>query len=43
MLDGFALLRLRQLHQPARRRLVELALTTARAELTPVDPAVSGD
>lgn len=40
LLDGLALLRLRQLHQPARRRLVELALTTARAELTPDDPAV---
>jgi len=43
LLDGLALLRLRQLHQPARRRLVELALTTARAELTPDDPAVSRD
>jgi AcrR family transcriptional regulator len=38
LLDGLALLRLRQLHQPSRKRLVELALTTARAELTPDDP-----
>ena len=34
LLDGLALLRLRQLHQPSRKRLVELAMTTARAELT---------
>jgi AcrR family transcriptional regulator len=34
-LDGLAILRLRQMHQPSRKRLVELALTTARAELTP--------
>jgi len=39
LLDGLALLRLRQLHQPSRKRLVELALTTARAELDPADPA----
>jgi AcrR family transcriptional regulator len=34
LLDGLALLRLRQLHQPSRKRLIELAMTTARAELT---------
>jgi hypothetical protein len=34
LLDGLALLRLRQLHQPSRKRLMELAMTTARAELT---------
>jgi AcrR family transcriptional regulator len=34
LLDGLALLRLRQLHQPSRRRLIELAMATARAELT---------
>jgi hypothetical protein len=39
LLDGLALLRLRQLNQPSRKRLVELAMTTARAELTPGDPA----
>jgi transcriptional regulator BetI-like protein len=39
LLDGLALLRLRRLHQPSRKRLVELALTTARAELTPDAPA----
>jgi AcrR family transcriptional regulator len=38
LLDGLAILRLRQMHQPARKRLVELALTTARAELTPDGP-----
>jgi AcrR family transcriptional regulator len=39
LLDGLAILRLRQMHEPARKRLVELALTTARAELTPDGPA----
>jgi AcrR family transcriptional regulator len=34
LLDGLALLRLRQLQQPSRKRLTELAMTTARAELT---------
>jgi AcrR family transcriptional regulator len=34
LLDGLALLRLRQLHQPSRKRLIALAMTTARAELT---------
>jgi hypothetical protein len=34
ILDGLAILRLRQMHQPSRKRLVELALTTGRAELT---------
>jgi len=33
-LDGLAILRLRQMHQPSRKRLIELAMTTARAELT---------
>jgi hypothetical protein len=31
LLDGFAILRIR--HQPSRKRLTELAMTTARAEL----------
>ena len=35
LLDGLAILRLRQMHQPSRERLIELAMTTARAELTP--------
>jgi AcrR family transcriptional regulator len=43
LLDGLALLRLRQLHQPSRKLLVELALTTARAELAPDAPAASAD
>jgi len=34
LLDGLALLRLRQLNQPSRKRLTALAMTTARAELT---------
>ena len=33
LLDGFAILRLRHMHQPTRKRLIELAMTTARAEL----------
>jgi len=33
LLDGFAILRLRQMHQPSRKHLIELAMTTARAEL----------
>ena len=33
MLDGFAILRLRHMHQPSRKRLIGLAMTTARAEL----------
>ena len=33
LLDGLAILRLRQ-SQPSRKRLIELAMTTARAELT---------
>jgi AcrR family transcriptional regulator len=35
LLDGLAIQRMRQMHQPARARLVRLALTTARAELAP--------
>jgi AcrR family transcriptional regulator len=35
LLDGLAILRLRQMHQPSRKRLLNLALTTARAELSP--------
>ena len=35
MLDGLAILRLRQMHQPSRKHLTALAMTTARAELTP--------
>ena len=34
LLDGLAILRLRQMHQPTRKRLIELAMITARAELT---------
>ncbi len=37
LLDGLAVLRLRQMHQPSRKHLTELAMTTARAELAP-DP-----
>ncbi len=33
LLDGLAILRLRQMHQPTRKRLIDLAMTTARAEL----------
>jgi AcrR family transcriptional regulator len=43
LLDGLALLRLRQLHQPSRKRLIELAMTTARAELTRVAAAAPAD
>lgn len=39
--DGLAVLRLRQMHQPSRKHLIELAMTTARAELTPDTGAVS--
>ena len=35
LLDGLSILRLRQMHQPSRKRLVEMAMTTARAELAP--------
>ena len=41
LLDGFAILRLRHMHQPTRKRLIELAMTTARAELE-VHPAQAG-
>ena len=41
MLDGFAILRLRHMHQPSRKRLIGLAMTTARAELE-VHPAQAG-
>jgi AcrR family transcriptional regulator len=34
LLDGLAILRLRHMHQPSRKRLIDLAMTTARAELT---------
>ena len=34
LLDGLAILRLRQMHQPSRKRLTELAMITARAELS---------
>jgi AcrR family transcriptional regulator len=33
LLDGLAILRLRQMHQPSRKRLIELAMATARVEL----------
>jgi len=45
LLDGLAILRLRHMHQPSRKRLTELAMTTARAELardTTAAPAGSG-
>ena len=34
LLDGLAIIRLRHMHRPSRKRLIELAMTTARAELT---------
>ena len=34
LLDGLAILRLRQMHQPSRKRLIELAMATARVELS---------
>jgi AcrR family transcriptional regulator len=51
LLDGLAILRLRQMHQPSRKRLIDLAMATARAELggdlaavVPADPgAVPAD
>ena len=43
LLDGFAILRLRHMHQPSRKRLIELAMTTARAELTPDAAAAPAD
>jgi AcrR family transcriptional regulator len=33
LLDGLAIQRLRKMHQPSRKRLVDLAMTAARAEL----------
>lgn len=33
LLDGLAIQRLRRMHQPSRKRLIELAMTVARAEL----------
>ena len=35
LLDGLALQRLRQLHQLSRKRLIALAMYSARAELAP--------
>ena len=35
LLDGLAILHLRQMHQPSRQRLIDLAMTTARSELRP--------
>jgi len=43
LLDGLAILRLRQMHQPSRKRLVEMAMTTARAELIRDAAAAPGD
>ena len=46
LLDGLAILRLRQMHQPTRKRLIDLAMTTARAELgrhAAAAPGVPGD
>jgi len=34
LLDGLAILHLRQMHHPSRERLIELAMATARSELT---------
>jgi hypothetical protein len=33
LLDGLAILRLRQMHRPSRKRLIDLAMAAARAEL----------
>jgi AcrR family transcriptional regulator len=43
LLDGLAIIRLRQMHQPSRKRLVQLAMTTARAELAPGAAAAPAD
>jgi AcrR family transcriptional regulator len=43
LLDGLAILRLRQMHQPSRKRLIEMAMTTARAELTREAAAAPAD
>ena len=43
LLDGLAILRLRQMHQPSRKRLTELAMVTARAELAPNAAAAPPD
>jgi AcrR family transcriptional regulator len=42
LLDGLAILRMRQMHQPSRKRLIELAMATARAELTPAAAPPAG-
>ena len=34
LLDGLAILHLRQMHHPSRQRLIDLAMTTARSELS---------
>ena len=43
LLDGLAILRLRQMHQPSRKRLIELAMTTARVELSRDVAAAAAD
>ena len=43
MLDGFAILRLRHMHQPSRKRLIGLAMTTARTELARDAAALPAD
>ena len=43
LLDGLAILRLRQMHQPSRKRLIGLAMTAARAELAPDAATAPGD
>jgi AcrR family transcriptional regulator len=43
MLDGLSILHLRQMHQPSRERLIELAMTTARAELARDGAAAPAD
>ena len=43
LLDGLAILRLRQMHQPSRKRLIELAMTTARVELSRDAAVTPGD
>jgi len=42
LLDGLAM-RLRQMHRPSRKRFIELALVTARAELAPDEAAPAAD
>jgi len=43
LLDGLAILRLRQMHQPTRKRLADLAMAAARAELARDAAGAPGD